>query len=260
MFRVYIFAQMLKVARGIDTTEFSKEINDAVSFMKIQPYISMIRNYLNHTWQVPYSIPHMIKEAMAGNFQFESQLQEPLSIQFGDITICHIPLVQRIPMPNVGGQTFKDKYERSIFYDDKFYDAAYDWWVHYKDILVYEMLFKVGDTGFHITIYYGERENTSSKFSGAEDWLYASGVFQWWLFFESGKGLAQTYRIHPGPAAGSKIESCLGSKMDKLVEDRLQHFGYPEPLSDGYIRYVCKKESFEQYDATKLKKIIYEGE
>ena len=259
MFRVYVFAQMLKMGKQIETTEFSRELNDSVTWIKLQPYVGMIRDYLSKNWSVPYSIPHMIKEAMYGNVTSGPKCTDPLSIQFEDIIISRIPQRELISIPNVGGPQFRDEYERSIFYDNKFYDSAFDWWVHYKDVLIYEMLFQAGTTGLHITVYFGKRGPIDTPFRGAEDWLYASGVFQWWLFFESGKGLTETYRLHPGPIAGSNVKSCLGEDFDNFVQGRLNEFGVPQQLIDGYVRYTCSKVNFEQYNPARMRTIVYEG-
>jgi len=256
MFKVYLFAQMLKIAKNIDTKKFSKDENDAISFIKIQPYIAMIRDYLSKQWSEPYSITHMLREAVNGNIAVNKGA-DFLSINFEDIVISRLP--QRELIPSTGDQTFKDKYDKAVLYDDKLYDSGYDWWVHYKNVINYEVLLKSGNTGLHKTIYYGTPDDPNSKFEGIEDWVYSSAVFQWWLFSQWGQGLTETYRITLG--THTEVEPGIGKSQFKKFMNITGHsigdYGYPEVLAGKYVRYVCTKQHFDQYTPSVLRQIVY---
>ena len=256
MFRVYIFAEMLKAAKGITLTEFTKEQNDSLVPIRLSACIDMMRTYINTQWDVPYSISHMLE--VAENLKFEDK-SFVTPFEFENLLISPVlkRKVKRIEMP----PELQDKYMKNILYDDKFYEYGFDWWVHYKDIVVYEMLLGIKDTGLRISVFLGEQGDPKSSFSGCEDWIYASGLFQWWLFFVWGnEKLNSTYRINY--ESKGKLQVCMTTVADGLNTfleplSRFKDYGHPVPIADGYVQYVCDKKSYEQYTGKKFGDLLY---
>lgn len=240
MFKVYIFAEMLKAKYGIETTEFSKDLDDALDYIHIEAYIDLVHKYLDRKWDEPYSIPHMLKMLIGTELDITNFPMNTVPIIFGDITISTLP--NKFNLKKVTSNIIGEEYSKAVLYDDKFYTSGHAWWIGYKGESVgRELVLKTDKEGLRFSIPY--------DVSDLNIFTYCSILFSFWLI-KSIKLIDISYRIMP------KNRLCFDKPGQIGYLDKFKDMEIEVALKDNYIKSIRTKEHYSTLDEISLKKLM----
>lgn len=179
MLRSYIFANALKLRKGIDYS-LNEEENSLASLVNIVPWVDLVNKYTSRDYS-EYSIKDMMKEYIKGNLEIEVTYPEIIT-DYGRTKIYagyifHIRESEQLLLDH-----------KLILMDDVVYIRATKWYVNVDEKLAAKyVLLESGNKALRLPTYNDkERKETT---------LYVNMIFM--KFVIENLGFDEVYRIVP---------------------------------------------------------------
>ena len=254
MLKSYIFANALRLRKGIDYLLDNEKENSLALLVHVVPWVGLVNKYTLRDYS-EYNIHHMLSEYAKGNIDIEVDYPE-IYKSYGDVEIYSNAAMsnssyykEKITLKedykrDRNKELFSDAYSKAILVDDVVYEKASNWFVVCNGkVVIQEWILTAGNSANRLTI-------TDPKF---EDIYYPSFVLT--KFYAEELEL-ETYRILPVSLLPEIfMNTCVqlrGGKLYKLKPVVYEKFIRKTEIN-GYHKYTYVGSEFKTCSVEELK-------
>lgn len=250
MLKSYIFANALRLRKGIDYSSNNEEGNSLASLVPISSWVDLVNKYTSRDYS-EYSIRHMLSEYVRGNIGIEVDYPE-IYKSYGDVEIysdsamsnsSYYKEAKVLQQDYMKDRSVPPEYSQFLLVDDVVYEEASIWYVVYGKVVIQECLLIAGNRANRLTI-------ADPKF---EDIYYPSFVLA--KFYAEELEL-ETYRILSVSLSPEMfMNTCVqlrGGKLNKLKPVVYEKFIRKTEIN-GYHKYNYVGSEFKTCSVEELK-------